>query len=482
MPPLQLLEAKTDVEALRSPILDVHAQVYPRRSSGSQSGKELGHHCAPDPMAADVLHQVNVQVRGVAGELGVASPHRITDDIEQLPLEILSLRLRSSGGVARLDRGPPLTGRPTFEGSSVQNTKGITGRRRAIVCDQGELGSELEVGPDIDVAEQAGPTHQLAGISSGITRQQANRIQTIGIVRAEVPDVCARHSSSFNVGRTRRDGSGADPTTIRAWIKAVDTGTLGTPQSRKGDPVTKASQIYLDELVRLLTDVRSSQEEAIFETATLVANTVTADGIIHIFGTGHSHILAEEIFYRAGGLAQVNPILVDPLMLHAGAAQSTQLERLPGLAEAILDGVPTGPHDVMIVVSNSGGNAVAVEMALAAKRRKMPTVAVTSLGHATHATARHQEGKRLHEVVDVVLDNRGRPGDACVSFDGMELAVAPTSTAVGSALLNAVVAEAVEIVLARGETPDVFASSNMEGGDRINQDLIERYSSRVRAL
>jgi len=250
----------------------------------------------------------------------------------------------------------------------------------------------------------------------------------------------------------------------------------------KGSTVSSTGRTYLDDVIALLTEVRDEQWSPIEQAAELVAGAIATGGLVHVFGTGHSHLLAEELFYRAGGLAPVNPILVDALMLHAGAARSTRLERLSGLGEAILDGERVGPTDVLIVISNSGGNAACVEMAQAAVARGIPTIALTSLRHATAAAARSDPGPRLHDVADVVLDNRGRPGDACTDLDGLDVAVGPTSTAVGAAVLNAVVVEAVRLVLAQGGTPDVFASSNVEGGDRVNADLIARYSPRVRSL
>ncbi len=242
-----------------------------------------------------------------------------------------------------------------------------------------------------------------------------------------------------------------------------------------------AGQRYLAEADRLLRAAADSQAGAITRAAVLVADALASGGLLHTFGTGHSHLLAEEVFYRAGGLAAVNPILVDPLMLHSGAVRSTSLERLSGVGELLLDAEPASAGDVLLVISNSGGNAVAVEMAQAAARRGLATIALTSVRHATDSAARAGSGSpRLHELADVVLDNGGRPGDACVEL--ADLVVAPTSTVVGAALLQAVVAEAVELLLARGVTPEVFRSSNLAGGDAHNSELARRYAGRVRSL
>lgn len=248
------------------------------------------------------------------------------------------------------------------------------------------------------------------------------------------------------------------------------------------DAAPPAGRRYLAGVARLLDEVATTGWDAIEAAAGLVARTVTAGGLVHAFGTGHSHLLAEELFYRAGGLAQVNPILVDPLMLHAGAARSTALERLPGLAAALLDAEPVGPQDTMLVASNSGGNAVCVQMVQEARARGLSTIALTSVRHATDAGARAGSGPRLHELADVVLDNRGAPGDASVEIGAPPLRVAPTSTVVGAAILQAVVAQAVERLVADGVVPEVFASSNLAGGDAHNADLIQRYRPRVRAL
>jgi uncharacterized phosphosugar-binding protein len=179
-------------------------------------------------------------------------------------------------------------------------------------------------------------------------------------------------------------------------------------------------------------------------------------------------MLAEELFYRAGGLVRVRPILCEGLMLHASAPLSTSLERMPGLAAALLADHPMDAGDVLILASNSGSNVVATELAGLARASDVRTVAVTSMRHATSTTARVQDGARLHDLVDVAIDNGGAPGDAAVSIEGLAPHVGPTSTVVGAAILDALVVEVVERLLARGITPEVYASSNVAGGDAAN--------------
>ncbi len=225
---------------------------------------------------------------------------------------------------------------------------------------------------------------------------------------------------------------------------------------------------YLEEVQRLIERLDGEEWPSIRASAELVADALQQGHQVHAFGTGHSHMLAEELFYRAGGLVQVRPILFEGLMLHAGAQLGTSLERLPGLAEALLQDHPVAPGDVLIIASNSGGNAVTSELAHLVRRAGARVIAVTSLRHATSPAARASAVPRLHELADVVIDNGGRVGDAAVDIEGLDTPVAPTSTVVGAAILNAVVAEAVQLLLDRGIVPDVYVSANTAGGDAAN--------------
>lgn len=230
--------------------------------------------------------------------------------------------------------------------------------------------------------------------------------------------------------------------------------------------------------------VRAAEDEQanLVEASTRIVERLSRGGLIHTFGTGHSHLMAEELFYRAGGSARVSPLLVDALMLHVSASGSSALERQPGLAAELMEIHPMQCDDVLIVASNSGGNAVSVELAALARQRGVLVIALTSLNHARSSLGRSATDSRLHEEADIVLDNHGRPGDACIPVPGSDALVGPTSTVVGAALLNALMADVTFQLVARGMDPEVFTSANTSGGDERNAALLARYQPRIRAL
>jgi uncharacterized phosphosugar-binding protein len=130
--------------------------------------------------------------------------------------------------------------------------------------------------------------------------------------------------------------------------------------------------------------------------------------------------------------------------------------------------------DVLLIASNSGSNAVVTEMARLAHERGAAIIAVTSLDHATSEVAREQTGQaRLHELADVTIDNGGSVGDAAVRIEGIPTPVGPTSSVVGAAIVNALVAETVERLVRSGEMPEVFTSANVAGGDALNERLLQ---------
>lgn len=252
------------------------------------------------------------------------------------------------------------------------------------------------------------------------------------------------------------------------------------PQASRA-PGSGAAQ-YLRRAAEVLARASEDEQANLLEAATRIVDRLARGGLIHTFGTGHSHLMAEEVFYRAGGLARVNPLLVDALMLHVSASGSSALERQPGLAAGLMKAHPMQSEDVLILASNSGGNAVSVELAVLARQRGVLVIALTSLKHARSALGRSAADSRLHEEADIVLDNHGEPGDACIPVPGSDAVVGPTSTVVGAALLNALMAEVTFQMVARGLDPEIFTSANTSGGDERNAALIARYQARIRAL
>lgn len=238
---------------------------------------------------------------------------------------------------------------------------------------------------------------------------------------------------------------------------------------------------YINEISRLVSEVGEKQADVMEKAAVLMADALCSDGFVYTFGTGHSHILAEEIFYRAGGLARVYPILEDALMLHTHAARSSMFERTAGLAALLLDDIDTIKYGgVIFIFSNSGGNTVSVDMALEAKKRGLSTVCITNITHSNIITSRHPDGLKLKDVCDVVIDNMGCHGDAAVTIG--DTVTGATSTVIGAMILQAVVCRAIEICTERGKVPEVFASANTKGGDEANEGFIKKYKPLVKAL
>lgn len=240
---------------------------------------------------------------------------------------------------------------------------------------------------------------------------------------------------------------------------------------------TTTSELYLRRVQEVLAEAAHDEAAAIGRAAETVAEVFARDGILYVFGSGHSHVFAEEAFYRAGGSARISPILQDDYMLHVSAQRSTELERQEGHADRILSHYPIRPGvDAMLVVSNSGSNALPIEIAGAAKRLGLPVIAITSVAYARSTPA---PGPRLHDIADIVLDNHCPPGDALVAIAPGLPKAGPGSSAVGIALLNAVIVQALALQAATGVDPDIYLSAGMPGAAEHNSALADRFRSRI---
>lgn len=234
---------------------------------------------------------------------------------------------------------------------------------------------------------------------------------------------------------------------------------------------------YLQAMSKLQARVVERQRGRLLEVAQRMANTIRTDQRIFLFGTGHSHLIAEEGFYRAGGLANVVPILTEHVMLHHLPSLGSRLERTPGLADMILERYSPQPGEMLFVFSNSGVNQLPVEMAVRGRERGLFLVSISSYEYARSAPLSGL-GLRLDQSVDVAIDNGGIPGDATLQLRDFPWRVAPSSTVIGALLWNALVAETVSLLLEAGLEPPVFASLNVTGAAQHNQALLEKWRPR----
>jgi uncharacterized phosphosugar-binding protein len=235
------------------------------------------------------------------------------------------------------------------------------------------------------------------------------------------------------------------------------------------------SSDYINFVIEKLKTIKNEQIENIEKGARLVAEVVKNDGRIYIFGTGHSHIVAEDIYLRAGGLALVKAILEPALMLHEFPNKSTYLERLDGYGKVLFKLYKITSQDILILVSNSGRNNVVVEMALEAKKNGTKIIAITSIKHSQKVDSRHKSGKKLFEIADVVIDNYSEYGDAAYFVKNFDVPLGPTSSITGTAIIQSLMVSAVNVLVEEGIIPPVFRSSNLDGADEYNDKLFEKY-------
>lgn len=239
---------------------------------------------------------------------------------------------------------------------------------------------------------------------------------------------------------------------------------------------------YFERAKERLDLVEKNESERLKQAAQKVADVIQAGGIIQLFGCGHSHILTEEVFYRAGGLVPIKPIFVEPLMLHEGAVRSSQLERKNGFADTFLEDQDFRPEDVVFVLSTSGRNPVPVDVAEAARKKGAFVIGITSKEYSQSQTSRHVSGNYLFDSVDLVIDNYSVVGDAVLNYDKVKVPFGPTSTVVGAVILNAIFAEAIQLMADNGFEPPIFLSGNVDGADKHNQLLIDQYRERIELL
>lgn len=230
---------------------------------------------------------------------------------------------------------------------------------------------------------------------------------------------------------------------------------------------------YLNKITAILNRIETEESEKLQAAAELVAKVIERDGLIFVFGCGHSHLPGLDAFYRAGGLANVSPMLDTDLMLNDGAAKSSRMEKMQGIACEIFRRYSPSERDMLFVISSSGKNKVPVEMAETARAHKIGCVGISS-------SAYFGCGGHLHEYVDIAIDCKVPYGDASVSVG--EAKMGGLSTAAVCFILNSCLIQGAALAASRGVSPPVYLSGNIKGGSEYNVKLERKYFGRIKNL
>jgi uncharacterized phosphosugar-binding protein len=229
----------------------------------------------------------------------------------------------------------------------------------------------------------------------------------------------------------------------------------------------------------VLRRIAETQAGAIEEASVWCAEAIASDGLVHLFGTGHSRIPVEEMFPRYGSYPGFNPMVELSMTFHTqvvgsnGQRQAMFIERTPGLAEIVLSNFAFGPKDVMIVFSAGGLSAVPVEMARGARRRGLKVIAVTSIEQSMSDQPAPAVGSRLLDEADLVIDLCTPHADALVAIDGLDVPVGPGSTVAAIAIVNSIKVRTAQLLVGRGAMPPVMSRASVVGADR-SRDLFDR--------
>ena len=241
------------------------------------------------------------------------------------------------------------------------------------------------------------------------------------------------------------------------------------------------ANIYYQNTIDILQTIHTEESQLIAKTGTVLAEVFKRDGLLHVFGCGHSHMIAEELFYRAGGLVPISPIFETSTMLHEGAVKSSQIERMSGYAHLVLERYTISDGDAFLISSTSGINSFSIEMAQAAKKTGATVIGITSFPYL-EAPSRQKDGLHLADVCDIAINNHVPVGDASVEVNPDGTKSGPLSTLATLYIANSLVLEACDRLIEWGIDPMIYRSGNCQGGDKHNANLINHFKSRIKHL
>jgi len=255
-----------------------------------------------------------------------------------------------------------------------------------------------------------------------------------------------------------------------------------------GPPSVPPALEWLTEATALLDRLASTQAGAIETASQWCAEAIAADGLVHLFGTGHSRIPVEEMFPRYGSYPGFNPMIELSMTFHTqvvganGQRQAMFIERTPGLAEVILSNFSFGPHDVLMVFSASGLSAVPVEMARGARQRGLRVIAVTSVAQSMSDEPDATVGGRLLDEADLVIDLCSPHADALCAIEGLDTPVGPSSTISAVAIVNCIKVRTARLLVERGALPPVLTRASVIGAERSRETFDRAYREHARRM
>ena len=245
---------------------------------------------------------------------------------------------------------------------------------------------------------------------------------------------------------------------------------------------------WLGEARVVLDRIATTQADAMERASQWCADAIAADGLVHLFGTGHSRIPVEEMFPRYGSYPGFNPIVELSMTFHTqvvganGQRQAMAIERMPGLAEVILSNFVFGPRDVMMVFSAGGATAVPVEMARGARARGLRVVAVTSLAQSRTSEPDPVTGGRLADEADLIIDLCTPHADALIAIDGVDTPVGPGSTIAAVAVVNSIKVRTAQLLAERGALPPTITRASVVGAERSRALFDAAYQEHARRI
>lgn len=237
---------------------------------------------------------------------------------------------------------------------------------------------------------------------------------------------------------------------------------------------------YFDKIKATLEIVEKEEKTNIKKAVDLLCKAIEDKNSIFAFGASHAGIITQELFYRAGGLALINPIFESSIMLDTRPVTFTsEMESLEGYGTLIADKTPLREDDVIICHSVSGRNSVMIDLVKSAKEKGAKIIAITNVSYSSQVESRHSSGEKLMDLADILIDNHGEKGDASIKIEGLEQKVSPTSTVIGSVIVNSMIAQLTQDLMDKGINPPIFFSANIDGGKAHNEEIFKEYKDSI---